>query len=167
MRAAPLLAAILLAAPLALPAPATAQPARGFTALDCAAGSQPGLREEIARLPAMTDAPPESLQRLCVTEIRLSAPAPFQRLVVFQAQGSYWCGTAGCSTFIYGTDPYGAWTDVSPQDTLTNAQDASIRVDATRASRGMPRLAVVTGGGGARPGVAEWGWVPRLGRYSD
>ena len=160
--------AALTSALLASALPAQAQSRAGrWQALSCDASRDVPLREQISRLPAMTEATPDSLQHLCVTHIRLSTPAPFQRLVVFQAQGSYWCGTAGCQTFIYGTDPYGAWTDISPQDTLTNAQSDEVRVNSARAFRGMPRLAIRTGGGGAGPGVAEWGWIPRLGRYSD
>ncbi len=167
MRPALLLAA--LATVVATPAAAQprAAPAGQWLALDCAPSSHAALREEIARLPTMTEAPPGSQQRLCVAELRLEAPAPFQRLVVFQSQGAYWCGTAGCSTFIYGTDPYGVWTDISPQDTMTNAQSDEVRVNRARAFRGMPRLAIRTGGGGGQAGVAEWGWIPRLGRYSD
>lgn len=168
MRPALLLAALataIAAAPAA--AQPRAAPAGQWLALDCAPSSHAALREQIARLPTMTEAPQGSQQRLCVAEIRLGSPAPFQRLVVFQSQGAYWCGTAGCSTFIYGTDPYGVWTDISPQDTMTNAQSDEVRVNRARAFQGMPRIAIRTGGGGGRAGVAEWGWIPRLGRYSD
>lgn len=160
--------AALASALLVAAGPTQAQPRGGaWRPLSCEAGQNIAVRAEIGRLPAMTEAPTDSEQRLCVTEIRLSSPAPFSRLIVFQVQGSYWCGTAGCSTFIYGADPYGVWTDISPQDTLTNAQSEEIRVNTARAFRGMPRLAIRTGGGGAGPGVAEWGWIPRLNRYSE
>lgn len=159
-------AAVVLATAGLFAAPAQAQPraAAGWTPLECGADRQypAALRD----LPVLSESLPDSPQRMCSTFIDLPAGAPFRRLAVFQLVGSYWCGTAGCSTMIYGQDARGRWVDISPQDTMTNAQEESVRVNRARAFRGMPRLAIRTGGGGAGPGVEDWGWVPRLNRYA-
>lgn len=163
-------AALAVLAPLALSAaPAAAQPrsAGRWMALDCANSSHGRDRADVMRLDVVSGAPTDAFQQLCMTVIPLPASAPYASLVVFQALGSYWCGTAGCTTHVYGRDRAGALHDIGAQETMTNSPDDQIRVDRARAFRGMPRLAIRTGGGGAGPGVAEWGWIPRLGRYSD
>lgn len=152
-------------------APAHAQPrARvpdAWQRLDCSARAFAAERAQILRTPTFAEDPAETHENVCLTLIPLPSGAPFRRLAFAQAMDSYWCGTAGCSTFIFGQDAAGRWRDISPQDTLSNAQSSEVRVNTARAFRGMPRLAIRTGGGGAGPGVAEWGWIPRLGRYSE
>lgn len=160
------LAALIAAAPLALASapPAAAQPAAGWTELRCQPDRQ--YPAELRDLPVLGESPPDAPQRMCSTMLDLPSGAPFRRLAVFQLVGTYWCGTAGCSTMIYGQDARGRWVDISPQDTMTNAQEESVRVNRARAFHGMPRLAIRTGGGGAGPGVEDWGWVPRLNCYA-